>query len=561
MNGDRLLSAVFPQAESDGTSTLLIAVLAVACFALLGFAVYFLILQPRRRRRPLLRAVPLLASDEREKLQEAERLLSEAVTAGLRKRDLAEARFALGFVRGMLGRDEKSKYQEAATAIAELKATRDHDPETAYLDLWLQSRLENHDNVCELYDAHAEKLGDRLQAKLIASISYLHKAGEHWRRREVERALEYFDFVRDLGVLRSQLPGQVNDLQVVNGIQAVFDDRLEDARASFAGARDRARERGASTVEADLGLVVCDWKAGDMAGVDGALSAIVQELETRASDAATTSSGRDENASPDAEEMTAEQQEEKLLRSNAGLLFAVSLLVEWLARLPARGDLPDDEHDELRRRIARVLDADPDFGDAYLVLGLIDYYFAAGEAQRSSSIDTLDEGTGKARGIKLPEVLDLIERERRLAEEERDALSRYLTLVGAYLTDSGVPLELRVELKRRLEELARYRELGEIDLTAEEHAAAPSIDDVRNRGSLLRQRIHRLVAPHLRGRPGDDGTEVLKNLLESLDAATKVVAEGVEELQLAEHDLMLRTGEFLLPEDQVAREETTTIDA
>jgi hypothetical protein len=335
--------------------------------------------------------------------------------------------------------------------------------------------------------------------------------------------------------------------------KAVFDERLDDARRSFAGARTRARDADASTVEAELGLVVCDWKAGAITEVDGDLAAIVQTLDERAGASDRVASEEDEAAS-------AEREEEALLRSNAGLLFALSLLYGWLVRLPADGGLPPEELEELRRRIERVREADPELGDALLVAGLVEYYFASGETDRSRAVGLLEEGTDKARGIKLPEVLDLIERERRLEEEARDALGRYLTLVRGYLTDTDVPHDVRAELKRRLEEYARYRVLGEIDLTAEEHAAAPSVDDIRHRGTLLRQRIHRLVAPRLRDSAPDDGTTDLQRLLASLDDATKVVAGGVEELQRAERDLMLRTGEFLLPEDSI-HEEAATSDA
>ena len=78
---------------------------------------------------------------------------------------------------------------------------------------------------------------------MIASISYLHKARERWRAKEVEGALHLFELIRTLGQLTEQLPEHVDDLQIVNGIQAVFDGRLADARQSFEGAKARAEDQ------------------------------------------------------------------------------------------------------------------------------------------------------------------------------------------------------------------------------------------------------------------------------------------------------------------------------
>lgn len=531
-------------AEAEkAASTSIVPVAAMAALLLLAVG-YFLLVQPRRRRASLVRAADLLASDRREDLEEAERLLSVAVAAGLRKPDLADARFALGFVRAMLGADDKPRLQEAATTVAELRAAHGHDAHSAYLDLWLHARLGNHDRVGQLYEDHETVLAGRYQTKLIVSISYLRKAADHWRRREVERALHYFDLVRDFGVLREHIPGQVNDLQVVNGIQAVFDGRMEDARTSFEAARDRARARSASTLEADLGLVVCDWRSGAVLDVDAELGRIVGELSQ-----ATEGPGAEEGETSDGE-----RQEETLLRAHAALLYCVSLLLAWLVRLRPQGDLSGDERDDLVRRAERAREADPELGDPLMVEGLIGYYFARDDEERDRAVEMLEEGTVKSKGILLPEVLDLIERERRLKEEEANALGRYLTLIRGYLTDAGVPLALRAQLKTRLEQFARFRELGEIDLTSAEHGVAPSIDDIRHRGTLLRQRIGRLVAPQLRDRNEEDGSKDLRSLLESMESATKVLNEGLEDLQRAEHELMMRTGEFLLPEEPAPAE-------
>jgi hypothetical protein len=498
--------------------------LAVALVLVIaGVLIYAKLILPGRRRRPVVEALGLLQSEDADALVRAEALLVDGVTAGLRKRDLADARFALAYVRARL-----EKYQEAATSVAELRASGTDDADTVYLQLWLESKLDNHDKVREIYEQHAGTLGDLLQTRLIASISYLHDARKHWGRKEIDGALYCFDRIRELGQLQDRIPGHVDDLQIVNGIQAVFDNRMDDARQAFAGARARAAERGESTAEADLALAACDWRSETMPDVDEDLEQVLAALDDQ---------GR--GAPPD--------DEGRLLRANAALLHAISLLYVWLTRLPAQGGLPPESREQLRVRLSRVWEHDPELGDAVLIGALMDYYFAETDEARRAAIDALEEGTRMSKGILLPELLDLIARERDLQELEKDALGRYLALLKGYLADDGVPVKLRDELRRRLEELSPHREIGEVDLAAYEHAAAPTIEDVRYRGDLLHRRVGAIVQPRLR-QGGDDAAQ-LRDLLEQLQGVTKELVSGVAELEQAEQAVMLRTGEFLLRED------------
>jgi tetratricopeptide (TPR) repeat protein len=515
-----------------GATTIAVVALSVLLVALLaGVLLYAKVLLPRKRRKPVVEAIALTASEDEEDLGRAEALLVEAVTTGLRKRDLADARFALAYVRARL-----EKYREAATTAAELRESGGADAETLYLELWLQSKLDNHERVRELYEEHAGALGGLLQTDLIASISYLHLARERWRRKEVDGALHLFERIRALDQLADRLPGHVDDLQIVNGVQAIFDGRIEDARRAFEGASARLSSDGRESVpEAELGVVLCDWRSQDLPDVDGRLGAILAALETRSA------------AAPAAGALEAESEEAALLRAHAALLHTISLLFTWLTRLPPRQGLPSDSHEELRGRVERVREHDPELGDGLLIEGLIGYYFAASEDDRSRALATLEEGTGKSKAILLPEVLDLIERERRLEREVGDALNRYLALARSYLADDGVPVELRDELRRRLERLGLHGELAELELGAEEHAVAPSVEDIRHRGALLRRRIGALVRPRLRAEEG--GARELETLLERLEGATDGLAASIGDLERAEQALMLRTGEFLLPEE------------
>lgn len=505
--------------------------LAIAlAVVVVAVAVYALVILPRKRRRPLLAAIKLVTSGD-DALEEAERLLVDALTRGLRKRDLADARFVMSYVRARLG-----KHQEAATTIAELRASGADDAQTRYLQLWIESKNDRHNQVCAIYEED-DGLADIGQARLIASIAYLRRAHTHWRLREIEEALSCIDAVRALGELANRVPAHRDDLQIVFGIQAALDGRVEDAGRAFADARKRMTAAGRPATQAELALIVCDWRTTALPDVDDELGRIVDELVA---------------APPENTEAKTRAARDRLC-AHAALLHAISFLYV-LTGLPAKGGLPHDRHEELRERIRRVLKHDDELGDAILVGSLIDYYFATTDGARREAVAELERGTQTSRAIQLPEVLDLIARERELERVERDALNRFLALVTAYLEDDGVPEGLRATLRERLQQLSAYREIGAINIAAESRAAAPSIEDVRYRGALLRRRIGAIVHPKMRR--GDEGTEELGGRLDKLDTITKTLAEDVELLEKAEHDVMVRTSEFLLPEDEEPRGES-----
>jgi hypothetical protein len=306
---------------------------------------------------------------------------------------------------------------------------------------------------------------------------------------------------------------------------------MEDARRSFTAARARAADSGRSTAEAELALIAFDWRSERLPDCDERLAEVLAALDEQA-----------RGTPPDAEG--------RLLRAHAALLHVVSLLYVWLTHLPANGGLPPNGQQELRARVRRALAYDSQLGDVRLVGGLIDYYFAQTEIARQGAVRELIEGTATSRGILLPEALDLIDRERRIEAADADALNRYLALLKAYLVHDDVPVAVREDLRRRLERLSAYKDIGAVETSAYEHESEPSIEDVRHRGDVLRRRVGMIVQPRLRH--GGDAAEQMEGLLARLDGATRALATDVSELQQAEHAVMLRAAQFLLPEDDDA---------
>lgn len=507
-------------------SLIVAAVLLLVCVA--GGA-YFLIVLPRRWREPLQQALELMGSEYRDDLERADELLGQAMDAGPRGRALADARFAQSFVQAQLGRYEPSRYAAASAMLEQLTAREGNNAETAYLQLWIQGRLENHDRVCDLYEEHAGLLAGKPHSRYIAAISHLHLAARHWQRREIDGALHYFDKVRTLGELTEQIPPRVEDLQLTKGIQAVFDDRLDDARTAFLRARERAVQQARTPVEADLGLAICDWRDGQPERLEQGLTVVADQLDRNP---------------PDGEEG-------QLLKAPVALLRLVALLRVWAQR-PARGGLSDEDLRELRQRVAAVHAADPEMGDAHLIDGLIGYYFAPGEQERERALATLEQGSHVANGIMLPEVLDLVQRERALGGAG-DAITRFRGLLSDFLTDPARPERDHVEY-RRLQ--ARFRQFAHPDDTGPElepTILAPAEEHLR-RGEVMRRRIELIILPRIRDRDHDDPVAVeLRALLSALDEATRAHSATIENLHRTERQLISQIGDFLLPEDDDAQ--------
>ncbi|WP_105971241.1 hypothetical protein [Streptomyces geranii] len=509
------------------TTILLAAVLPSLFLTTVASGVYFLVLLPGRWRGPYEEALVLLDSDDRDELERAEGLLGQAVNAGPRGRALSRIRFAQAQVRAMLGTYEPARYGAAATVLGELIAADGRTEHSACLELWLQARLGNHSRVTDLYTEHRRLLDSRPQSRRIAAVSHLQLAVTHWRRRETDGALHHFDRVRELGELTDHIPAELNDLQLAKGVQAVFDGRTDEAREAFGVARKRMEGQQLSTAEAELGLLVCDWPDGEPGQLGQWLAQLADQLERRPPD--------DEAASVQ-------------LRSGIALLRLLALLREWLAR-PARSGAPSpDDFAEFRRRVDAVRETDPELGDADLVDGLVRYYFALSQPEREQALKVLDAGQGRARAVLLPEVLDLMERERELGGEE-NALSRYLVLLTEFMENPGCSPESRAQLLRQKRKFERFAPADGLDGEAVPHQRAP-VDDPKRRVEALIRRIELIVYPRLRDLPADHpARDTLRELLTELRRVADAAADGAEGVHRAELDLIISTAQLLLPEE------------
>ena len=560
------------------TSYLVIA--GSLALVILILTLYFLVIVPRKKRRPMLDAFALINGNNPADFSEAEQLLGVALTNGMRAKEIDDARFALAYVRARLGR-----FSDAAAVLADLTASGRREPEIIYLDLWLQSQLKDDEKVIRTYEQHATRVRDMLDAKLIAGIAYLHRAQLQWTHREIASALHYFEELRKLRVLTEEIPSHVDDHEVLIGLMSLFDKNIDEARKHFAGAVTSAQTNSKPTTYGDLGLLLCTWCATDNPYIDDELGLVLKELTTgRQKEVESVSTAckfcdkrytvrrnyagqpvsctqckrrfivelpkPDDVAQQNGKESELEHEallnDNDLLLRNVLLWHVIARLFTWRS-LPAQGGLPEAEHEVLSERLAKVREIDPEMPDPDLLAGLIAYYFASNEQAREEAVEILDNSM--TNGVNIPEVLDLVAREKRLTELQRDSLNRYFVLARNYVTDKGRQEHLRRRLKELLERFSRFKQLDETELVQSDADAMPSVTDVQSRSQLLCKRVVDIVKPRLVNAETDD-REAIETSMKRLNRTTKVLARKVTTLEEMEYVLMETTAEFLLREDE-----------
>jgi len=515
----------------------LVAAVGVAVLAAIVTVVINFVILPARRRRWFIAAAKIIKQDRRPEFEEAERMLNRALAAGMRGKDITDARFALAYVRA-----SRERFAEAVTALEEMGPTKQQDRETVYFLLWLRSRQEEHDEVEELHRAHGDRVKDFLDAKLIVGIAFLTKARRLWDERKIDAALAYFERVEKLGMLQEHMPAHVANHRIVFGVDALLQKETEVARRHFEEAHECAGDRVQAAAEAQLGLLLCRWLEEEYPQIDEELGDVVARLAAARSSTARRDK-TDKEPSPEEDEKPELSDEDKLLR-NASLWHGVSLLYVWL-RLKANAGLPTGELEKLSERLGQVTAIDPDMGDAYLIEGLIRYYFCGDDPElRKKAVELLDKAL--SRDVNLPEVRELFNQEQRLAEQERDADRLFIKLVKNHVRNPKVSEEARQDLKNRLR---RYKGLGDrldrIAVGVDVDDPLPVARELEARSRNLRRRLDRIV--RAQGAAARDAG--LDALIKELGDREKEAIGQMEKYERSETNALISTAETLLPEE------------
>jgi hypothetical protein len=363
---------------------------------------YFLYLRPQLRRHALLAAIPLLDSELRQDLTEAEQLLVESLAAGLSRRDTRDARFALAWVRAKLGQFDPAKYGDAL-AVLSVSDRGAGDPAVADLRLWLLAKQGRHDEVLATFATHGDTLKDRPQNRALYAAALEHRAIDLWTRRDVDGAVRQLKKARHLRAGPQVHAPELVELLIEHGMRAITDEAYDAARSAFADAEKLVTGDQVQGVEARLGGLICDWRQG---GRDTMLDRLRAEFD---------------GLSRRRELRGADLDDARLLRANVGWWYLVAMLEDWTRRLPAGGSLPWPDRELFLTVVRAVETADPELGDVIMMHGLIDHGLAVDAAAQSRALATLARSTRTAKGVVLTEVLDLVNgsggQTRRRAEE------------------------------------------------------------------------------------------------------------------------------------------------
>jgi hypothetical protein len=568
--------------EAKRINGLAIGVIAAAPALIAAILAWFIVLVPKRRRRPLVEALSLLELDDPSKFDQVERLLQQALIAGLRAADVADARFALAYVRTRMG-----EHAEAATVLIEAGNDAEMDADTAYLLLYLRVKLKQWDEAENLYKQYAPKLNEMLETKMLLGIALLHRARQFWSRRDIAIAIRYYGQLRKLGILLEHVPAHIDQHEVVLGMMLLFDRKFEDAATHFEGAIAAAGQEKKPVYPGQVGVLLCRWRRGERAGIDAELGELVKSARKALPDPSRNAKSgsakvrctqcqstftvdrmslhRTLNCAEckrvfiareiSGDETTAKAEllldDDAILLRDLCMLHCMSLLASW-AELSSKSVLTTEDRKELSRRLEQVRRIDPSFADAPLVDGLIQYYFDhEDEDRRKTAIEMLELSIFL--GANAPELLNLVSREKRAMELESQTMQILLSMLRQYLQNSDVPEELRRKLLQQLQRYPAFRQQCKETAIVSDGDTAPSIQQIRDRVALAAMRLPRLINA-MRNQVDDELRQAIDSMTHEITERSSVVTEGVKKLQEKEEEMMATVSEALLLEEETTEE-------
>jgi tetratricopeptide (TPR) repeat protein len=522
--------------ENLGLQTPYLIIIGVLTLTIVSVLIYFLVWKPIAKRKLLNQAYKCLSrsSDNPDDLVEAERYLENALTSGLSKKDVSKTRFALAYVMARMER-----YNEAVPHLQELLKENNPRSEAVYLAFWVYNSLKNYDEAEGIYDKYKTILEDVLDTKIIASLVFFDQARRYLQQGRVQRVLDYFDQVRKIGIseIVEQIPSGLEEILLIEGVKALHNNEIDDASLSFTAYIEEAKEKGYSPIHGHIGILLCEWMDGNQSDLESKLEELIKQ-ETKLLNGLDTESDETD---------TKQLKEPELLLRNMQLWYALIKLHLWLNLSPKSG-LPEKEFEILLKRLECVSEIDPKMSDPYLIEGLLRYnFFNVDDKTRNEALGLLEKA--KNFDLNLPNVLAILEREKKIDEYYKNSINSYLALLKSYLQNPDIPEEKRIEISTRLKPFSRFTEIEGIDIHSTELEQEPSVMDIQNRGVLMHRRIDKLIRPRLSDTDLSRADQI-NDALEILDSKAKDLEKTATEMEEAEGDLMATTGEFLLSEEE-----------
>lgn len=539
-----------PPADSSSAWTVLLAILGTLLVLAGGFIGYRKLLVPRKQVREYRSVVELIRRGEHAKaLPELDRLERQ-----LPDKQRAEAGFFAAFALFQSGSVEEAEYRLAA-----LHRERPGDVDIAYLLAYLRVSRRDYDGAEPVLEA-IEKAGgmSSTRARKLYGVVEFHRALEALRDGRVDAAAVLFQKVEKLGDFADRIPADLRNQHVVLGAQALFDRDLVVARGQFEdlarAAEDAAPEqREQMLASAEIGLALAAWQENtlpSLAKVDGLLAGAAKRLDPAADTEQewTYEPGEDSVAErlaalTERQGRTADLNERDLTLRAVHLLRAAAVLRLWAAGKRTAAEDAARLADVLSR-LACAREYDPEFGDPYLVAGLLKCYLAKTERERDDGVALLRQA--QRLGVREPDVVRILNEEARRGQARRDAADRYLQVLDQYVADPSVRHEVRVSLLERLSRFSKVRPIDRRPELARARVAPPTVDEMNSRGELLRERVSQLMA----ARGGDESLVAAQQLVHNLENDSRVLAAQAQSVETKEADLLVLIGDWLLGDNE-----------
>jgi tetratricopeptide (TPR) repeat protein len=525
------LKGVLPQTavrknQQIFTPELLITIGIAVCL-LAGTLIFFLVIQPARKRKVYMKAIMILEKGDIEQYPQAIELLEKAVLSGLKSSIANEVFFALAFAKLQLDKNEE--------AFADIQKITSYDADSLYLKLYILYKKKAYKDLYEFFEEHFSSLESKKQSKEIVSIACIEIGKEKCKKQLHEQAIPYFAMVRKLKVYSSLIPESISNMQVTLGIQALYNKDIDQAVDLFTKARNKAIEEKQSTIDCDLGLVLCEWTINVNSNLEGKISEIVNLVQKFYNDIHAFEG-------KDLEDNKVQITEKHLLISNIYLLYGISYIYTWF-QLPDRKGLPEEKIREIHERLGKALSFNPRQNDTDFILGLIDFYFNE-KADKEESIKRIEKSN-----VNLPDIIQLIKSQKDSFEKIKKVIERYIMLAKGYIEDHKIPLEFRSELKERLLRYERFRKASELNNDREDNESeTATLQEIQARSKITRKHINDILKNKFKGMSRET-SENFSELINDLNETSEIISNSTKSLEKTEHLLMLNTGEYLLNEE------------
>ena len=536
--------------SGGGSGLLMIGALVLALLAIAGAVLYLKVLVPRKQVRAYLVTLALV---EAKRYEEALPRLTQTESK-LPERLQREARFFIAFSLFQLG-----EFDGAGQRLAEQYRERPEDENVAYLLAYLRAERRDYDRAEPILEGMESRgqLGVAAAKRLYGIVKF-QRALKAFHDGRIEAAAELFEKVEELGDFRDQIPPDLRNQHIVLGAQALFEKAPARAREHFHGierAADSldAAQEASLLATAKLGFALAAWiedEADSAAQIENFLTDAARlldpsselELPWPEDDVDTNLTDRlgklEQKATRPAELAEIAQ----ALR-DIHFLRGAAVLRSWI-----RADQADAKANESRyhtaalARFACARDRDPEFGDTYLVAGLLAYYLAKTDHERARAVALLRKA--QRLGIRAPEALQIINHHDRLRAANKDAVEEYLQVLDSYLRDGTVRRQVREALIERLSRYGRVRDWDTRPEFARVRTVEPTVAEIRSRSGLLLEHLRQLtVSPH-------EAAEFAsaRDLTSRLERESRELFERARSIEEKEAELLLLVGDRLLPD-------------